>query len=188
MFYEVVIDSSETANKCTILPLASRPDFHLIRIKKIKKLPTLNSPILLHHEGECLTEIRKSLGQVQAIASIDCVWRRLEGILARVERPLPRFARIPDGFQTAYPRKSSDNSDPDGGLATIEALFIAGALLGNWDATLLSKYYFGRKFVELNRNRFQELGVYPENDQEAMPVLSKPPRHALQRRRDRERV
>jgi ribosome biogenesis protein Tsr3 len=137
----------------------------------------LKSSVLLHPEGECLTKIKSSMG----IAAIDCVWRRVEPILSRIAAPVPVLARIPDGFQTAYLRKSSFGFDPDGGLATIEAIFAARALLGDWQPDLLSKYPFGRAFVELNEKRFLELGV----NIDAMPVFSPPPKNSLQRRRDR---
>ena len=187
MFYEVIIDSSEKANKCTVVPLLYRTDFHLFRVKGSSVLGPLESPILLHHEGECITTIQKTLGKVQGIATIDCVWRRLDGLLRRIADPRPILARIPDGFETAYPRHSVKSIDPAGGLATIEAIFVAGALLGNWDVTLLSEYYFGREFVELNAKRFLELGVSQATQQDALPVRSRQPRNSMQRRRDRKR-
>ena len=185
MFYEVILDSGETANKCTIAPLSYRSDFHLFRVKGAGAFGPFRSSILLHHEGECLTRIRKSFGEVQGIASIDCVWRRLDVLISRVAGKLPTLARIPDGFVTAYPRHSARNTDPTAGLATIEAIFVASAMLGNWDATLFSEYYFGRKFLELNQRRFLELDVHQAADQDAFPELPQRPRHSLQRRRDR---
>jgi len=185
MFYEVILDSGETANKCTIAPLSYRTDFRLFRVKGAKTLGPLEAQVLLHHEGECLTTLRKNLADVQGIASIDCVWRRLEGLIKRIEGRLPVFARIPEGFETAYPRRSELDTDPPGGLATIEAIFVARGLLGSWDATLLSEYYFGRKFIEMNQKRFEELGVHQASDPNAMPVLAKRTRNSKQRRRDR---
>lgn len=185
MLYEVILDSGETPNKCTIAPLQSRADFRLYPVKGNHPLGPLQSPILLNHEGECLSVLRKSLTPVAGIASIDCIWRRLNTILRRVAAPMPVLARIPEGFRTAYPRRSSLESDPEAGLATIEAIFVASALLGNWDASLLANYYFGRKFVNLNANRFAELGVEQALRDDSMPVLLPRKRSSLQRRRDR---
>jgi ribosome biogenesis protein Tsr3 len=191
MFYEVIVDMGETQNKCTISPLAYRTDFRLTHVKSDAKedglFGPLQSPLILHHEGECITTLVKSMGTVPGIACIDCVWRRLDGLLHRVAAPMPVYARIPDGFVTAYPRTSKQNTDPDTGLATIEAIFIAAALVGNWDASLLSEYYFGPKFIELNRTRFVELGVHQAADPAAMPVLNSKIRNSSQRRRDRGR-
>ena len=185
MLYEVIIDSSETPNKCTIAPLAHRPDFRLFRVKGSGALGPLNSPILLHHEGQCLTTIHKSFSEISGIATVDCVWKRLEGLLKRIAEPRPTFARIPDGFETAYPRRSENNSDPTGGLATIEAIFVAAALLGKWDVSLLSEYYFGRKFIELNAKQFLDLGVHQASNLEALPMPSPRSRNSKQRRHAR---
>lgn len=195
MRYEVVLDRGETPNKCTIAPLAYRQDFRLIRVvdavatamASAEKwlLGPLQSQLLLHHQGRCITELRASLPPIESIAAVDCVWRRLDPLLARIQGGLPTLARIPDGFVTAYPRKSELDTDPDGGLATIEAIFVAAALLGNWDATLLEEYHFGRSFVELNARRFVELGVSQASDPSLYPVLRPKVRDARQRRRDR---
>jgi ribosome biogenesis protein Tsr3 len=186
MQYEVILDLGETANKCTIAPLSYRSDFRLMRVQdNCGTLGPLFSSILLHHEGTCLTTVRESMPRIAGIATIDCVWRRLDGLIRRVQGPLPILARIPAGFETAYPRRSEKDFDPEGGLATIEAIFVSAALLGNWDVSLFSEYYFGRKFIEMNKNRFLELGVVQANNQENLPTLSPRTRNSKQRRRDR---
>ena len=159
MRYEIVIDPGETPNKCTIAPLAYRPDFTLIRARGDVILPRLTSPLLLHHEGPCITGFRRKGPVVDGIAAIDCVWRRLGVLVRRIPKPLPVLVSIPEGFATAYPRRSIRHVDPSGGLATIEAIFIAAALLGHWDRSLLAEYYFAPVFIEKNRARFLELGV-----------------------------
>lgn len=187
MLYEVILDEGETANKCTIAPLAGRADFRLIRVQGRNALGPLKAPLLLHHQGQCLTQLKGSLGASLGIASIDCVWRRLDVLLGRVVGPLPLLARIPEGFETAYPRSSERGTDPKGGLATIEAIFVASAILGQWDASLFSKYYFGRRFIEINRGRFLELGIHQAADPAAQPVFAQPTRNSQQRRLDRGR-
>lgn len=160
MNYEILVDHSETANKCTILPLAYRSDFRIRRVTAGKILP-LHAQFLLHPEGEVLS-LETHAGDRQAdLAAIDCIWRRLAPIMQLVATPIPRLVRIPEGFVTAYPRKSRLSFDPPKGLATIEALFIAAALLGNWDETLLREYYFAREFLALNRTVFESYGVMP---------------------------
>jgi pre-rRNA-processing protein TSR3 len=185
MLFEVIIDAGETPNKCTIAPLSYRSDFTLFHVKGSNPLGPLKSSILLHHEGQCLSELRQSPRNFQGIASIDCVWRRLETLLHRIANPIPCLARIPEGFETAYPRRSKKNTDPTQGLATIEAIFIASALLGNWDPSLLSEYYFGRRFIELNQERFLAFGIKQAADPTAQPVLTPRSRDTMQRRRDR---
>jgi len=159
MHYEVIIDRGEKPNKCTIAPLADRADFELFWVKGEGLLGPLKSPILLHHEGKCLSEFLSKKTTVEGIATIDCVWRRLDVLLKKLAPPIPELVKIPDGFVTAYPRKSKLNTDPKAGLATIEAIFIASAFLGNWDLTLFDKYHFGPAFLELNRDHFRKFGI-----------------------------
>ncbi|OFZ77730.1 MAG: hypothetical protein A3K03_02325 [Bdellovibrionales bacterium RIFOXYD1_FULL_44_7] len=185
MLYEVILDKGETPNKCSVAALSYRKDFQIIRVMGKNRLGPLRSAILLHHEGQCLTSISKSVSE---IAVVDCVWRQLDFLLSRIEAPLPLFARIPEGFRTAYPRRSVGDTDPSAGLATIEAIFVASAILGKWDASLLSDYYFGQKFVEINRNRFLELGVMQAGDVNSLPVLKHRVRNSVQRRQDRGRI
>jgi len=190
MIYEIVMDAGETANKCTIAPLSDRADFKIIRVKGEGPIGPLSAPLLLHHEGQCLSELRTRFSEVSALASIDCVWRRLAPIQARLvwTSGLPVLVRIPAGFQTVYPRVSAKHTDPDGGLATIEAIFVAAALLGKWDLTLLSKYYFGRAFIEKNAARFMELGVYQPVSESAFAAMVDTHRTSLTRRQNRGRI
>ena len=94
-------------------------------------------------------------------STIDCNWKRLQGIVGRIAGPLPPRVRIPDGFRTAYLRRNKQNLDPDGGLATIEALFIASACLGVWDETLLAEYPMAAGFLDLNKALFESHGLGP---------------------------
>ncbi len=184
---EVIIDHGETANKCTIAPLVDRIDFRLIPVGRDLSLGRLNSPVLLHHEGECITQVAQRM-PVSGIAVIDCIWRRLDPLMKRIERPLPLLCRIPDGFVTAYPRRSKDCSDPDVGLATIEAIFIALTLVGKWDLSLLEHYPFAEKFIALNRLRFQQLGVDAERFNLPSTIYKRPVRNSLLRRMARGRM
>ena len=82
---------------------------------------------------------------------LDSTWRllpTLEGCLTG--EPVRRS--IPTGVVTAYPRVSKDGSDPTGGLASVEALYVARKMLGDDDETLLSDYHWGQAFLaSLNR-------------------------------------
>lgn len=161
MLFEILVDRSETPQKCTILPLAYREDFRIVRFPRGQPLAPLAGDLLLHPEGESLATLAPKLGQVRMLSSIDCVWKRLPQILRWVGRPLPQLAGMPPGFVTAYPRRNKQNLDPEGGLATIEALFIAAAFLGHWDETLLREYHFGPQFLAANRGVFQGFGLGP---------------------------
>jgi len=57
---------------------------------------------------------------------------------------------IPKGFRTSYPRKQTNCSDPERGLASVEALFIAYHILGYETGGLLDHYYWKEEFLRLN--------------------------------------
>lgn len=162
MQFEILVDRSEKVQKCTILPLEYRKDFRIVRFPRGVPLPPLDGDLLLHPDGEALDTLAPKLKvdhPVTMLSSIDCVWKRLPNILRWVGTPLPRLAGIPKGFVTAYPRRNKENLDPEGGLATIEALFIAAAFLGTWDETLLAEYHWGAEFLALNGRTFAAFGL-----------------------------
>ena len=188
MQFEVLLDHGETPNKCTIAPLSYRKDFSIRRFPKGSPIAPLTTSFLLHHDGQPIEALPPSERVGNSLAAIDCIWSRLPTILKWLEGPVPRLVRIPDGFVTAYPRHSKISRDPDGGLATIEALFIGAALLGHWDPTLLSQYFFGDKFLELNRSRFTALGVTCAANAISSVFDRRQPRDAIGRRVGRGRM
>jgi ribosome biogenesis protein Tsr3 len=116
--------------------------------------------MLLHPDGISLDAVAAGQRQeVKILSAIDCTWKRLGSVLKLIAEPLPRLVKIPPGFVTAYPRRNKQNRDPEVGLATIEAVFIAAAFLGHWDETLFSHYAFGKAFLDLNRGTFLDYGV-----------------------------
>ncbi len=158
MIFEVLVDRTEKPNKCTILPQATHPRMRVSRFARGEAIPKLASELLLHPEGVSLEQF-KGVQTVNSIAAVDCRWKRLAPIVGHIVGPLPVKVSIPPGFMTAYPRVNKKNLDPDQGLATIEAIFIAGAFLGCWDETLLSRYHFADEFLRCNHKAFQEFGL-----------------------------
>ena len=148
--YEVLMDKKENPRKCTIAPLKDRTDFKIRYFQRNMKIPAFQTTLLLHIDGISLDEFAKSSMNVESIGVIDCTWKKVEGALSRLEKPFPMLARIPNGFLTAYPRKNAHGLDPDAGLATIEAIFIAAAFCGQWDESLLEHYHFGKDFLKIN--------------------------------------
>ena len=59
-------------------------------------------------------------------------------------------ARSLSGYRTAYPRVSKQGTDPDNGLASVEALFIAYLILGRPTVGLLDHYRWAEEFLRLN--------------------------------------
>lgn len=78
---------------------------------------------------------------------LDSTWRLLPQLEAclhgeGVRRTLPAVT-------TAYPRVSKVTEDPNGGLASVEALYLAKLLLGERDDSLLEGYYWRKEFIEI---------------------------------------
>lgn len=165
MRFEIILDKGERLNKCTVAPLSGRKDFKMIRTNGTDLFGPLEADILLHHLGtpwslfNSHSENTQIPFGVNCIATIDCVWRRLDRIFHRIHGRRPTLVQLPLGIKTAYPRRSRLNTDPASGLATIEALFTASALLGRLDLSLFSHYHFGKTFLQINLEKFQEYGL-----------------------------
>ncbi len=81
----------------------------------------------------------------------------LDGTWRLVDPMEQAFADVPvrslPELQTAYPRTSKLFEDPDGGLATIEAIYAAYRLMGRDADSLLAEYRWANEFVSLNADR-----------------------------------
>ncbi|MGE3172976.1 MAG: hypothetical protein AB7O97_10160 [Planctomycetota bacterium] len=77
---------------------------------------------------------------------LDSTWRWLPQLLACL-RGDPVSRSIPAGVRTAYPRTSKLWDDPDAGLASVEALYLARRLLGDDDPSLLEGYHWKDAFL-----------------------------------------
>jgi pre-rRNA-processing protein TSR3 len=77
---------------------------------------------------------------------LDSTWRLLPDLEAcLVGEPVRRTLPV---VETAYPRVSKLVPDPLGGLASVEALFLARLLLGERDESLLEDYYWKTEFLK----------------------------------------
>jgi pre-rRNA-processing protein TSR3 len=104
----------------------------------------LESAVLLHMDGKPLT---KEDGD-QSLFLIDSTWR----YAPIMERSLPPVKKrsLPSHFCTAYPRHQTFCDDPQRGLASVEALYIAYILTGRDPIGLLDNYYWREQFLALN--------------------------------------
>lgn len=132
----------ENPKKCSILPLKGRLDVQIL-LHPVKELPPLDGYICLSADGPPLTAADRDCG----VVLLDCCWRRAPAMLKGVEH-LPK--RSLQGYQTAYPRVSRYGTDPDNGLASIEALYLAYYILGRSTAGLLDHYRWGEEFLRRN--------------------------------------
>ena len=76
---------------------------------------------------------------------LDSTWRLLPQIEScLVGQGATHAARC----ATAYPRISKIAADPMGGLASVEALYLAKLMLGERDDALLAAYHWRAEFME----------------------------------------
>ncbi len=136
----------ENLKKCSLSGLENRPDFAFYSYPT-DVLPDMEGYILLDLDAPPLVKEDRTHG----LFILDATWRHAEKMMNQVPNT-DRFLRrsIPAHFITAYPRKQDDCSDPDRGLASIEAIYIAYCLLGRETDGLLDHYYWKEKFLNIN--------------------------------------
>lgn len=138
----IVRHSHENPRKCSVLPLRGRADLYFLPYPVKERLP-LTGYVRLAAEGPNLTAEDSNCG----LLLLDGSWRWAAAMARDFADVPPRSLR---GFRTAYPRVSKRGTDPDNGLASVEALFVAYYLLGRPTAGLLRHYRWAKEFLQLN--------------------------------------
>ena len=143
----VLRDPKEALAKCSLTPLRGMGGIRFVDYHPERRLAA-GRRLLLHAEGALLAREDQALVG-DGLLLVDCSWRRVPKLLRTVDGELlPR--RLPP-LVTAYPRRSKNFADPDQGLASVEALAAALALLGRPRWELLNSYRWRDEFMELNR-------------------------------------
>jgi pre-rRNA-processing protein TSR3 len=146
----ILRDPHEAAAKCSLTPLRGMEGVRFVEYRGDVRLAA-GGRVLLHPDGEELSRDDRGRG----LLLVDCSWRRVPKLLRALEgQLLPR--RLPP-FVSAYPRKSKTFPDPAEGLASVEALYLATAILGEPRAELLNAYRWGEAFLAANRERLATL-------------------------------
>ena len=141
----ILRDSRESPRKCSLTPLRGKPGIHFVNYHP-ERTHQAAGRILLHPDAPELRAADADAGA--GLLLVDCAWRRLPGLLRTVAGdPLPRS--LPS-LVTAYPRKSDIFSDPAVGLASIEALYAAVAILSGPTPELLDGYRWAEQFLASN--------------------------------------
>ena len=138
----IVRHPKENPRKCSILPLRDRPDLVLLK-HPVAERPPLDGYVRLAADGPALSAADAGCG----LLLLDGSWRWAEAMTRGFLDVPPRSLR---GYRTAYPRSSKLGTDPDNGLASVEALFVAYHLLGRQTEGLLDHYRWAEEFMELN--------------------------------------
>jgi pre-rRNA-processing protein TSR3 len=142
----IVRHARENPKKCTVLPLKGRDDVRLLSYPA-KDLPSFEGYIRLAADGPELSGADCACG----ILLLDGSWRSADKMVTHFQAIPPRSLH---GWKTAYPRVSKLGTDPDNGLASIEALYVAYHILGRPPAGLLDHYHWASRFLELNAGAF----------------------------------
>jgi pre-rRNA-processing protein TSR3 len=138
----IVRHPKENPRKCTVLPLRGRPDL-VIQKHPVVLPPELAGYVRLAAEGPELSRADAGCG----LLLLDGSWR-WAGVMTRDFEEVP--PRSLHGYRTAYPRVSKLGTDPDNGLASVEALYIAYHILGRPTEGLLAHYRWAEEFLRLN--------------------------------------
>ena len=139
----------ENFKKCSLTPLEHRDDISFFLSADL--VYDVTDQIVLTVDAPLLSE--KDQG---TLVLLDATWRLLPQLKScLLGRPI--YRSLPRDLVTAYPRRSSDGSDPSNGLASVEALFVARLIMGDRDESLLSQYYWKDEFLRLLPDRFREV-------------------------------
>ncbi len=138
----IVRHTHENPRKCSILPLRGRPDV-LFLTYPVRERPPLDGYVRLAAEGPALSAADAGCG----LLLLDGSWRWAAAMTRDFADVPPRSLA---GYRTAYPRASKLGTDPDNGLASVEALFVAYHVLGRPTAGLLDHYRWAAEFVREN--------------------------------------
>jgi pre-rRNA-processing protein TSR3 len=139
----IVVHPKERRSKCTILPLRGTPGLRFTRSTSEAATGPLHGYIRLDVDAPELSTADTDRG----LLLLDGTWRWVEDLASPFGAITTRSIR---GVRTAYPRGSSISELPDGGLATVEALYAAHRILGRSTEGLLDHYHWASEFLELN--------------------------------------
>ena len=139
----VIRHPKERISKCSLRFLHDRPEMTFLRGKPGMEFVATGF-LLLAVDAPALS--LEDAGR--PLLLLDSTWRWLAQLEACVVgEPIRRS--IPGGLRTAYPRVSKVFDDPAGGLASIEALYVARKLLGDDDPQLLDGYHWQDDFLAI---------------------------------------
>lgn len=138
----IVVHRRENRKKCSVEPLREDRRFVFWTYPDDGPEP-LAGYVRLGIGGPILSDADRDCG----LLVIDATWRLAERMDKKYSY-LPVRSLPP--CQTAYPRVSKVFDDPEAGLATIEAIYLANYLLGRDTTALLDDYRWRDDFLQKN--------------------------------------
>lgn len=131
----------ENLKKCSLKGLEQRKDMVFLTYPT-SLIPDLTGYCVLTLDAPLLSLEDAHLG----LFLIDGTWRYAEKMAKSVQGPYV-CRSLPSHFRTAYPRRQLDCPDPERGLASVEALYLAYSILGRNTEGLLDNYHWKEQFL-----------------------------------------
>jgi pre-rRNA-processing protein TSR3 len=136
----IIRHPKERRSKCSLTPLEGREGIDFYKARLNWSFDVTGFTVLALGAPELSIE-----DAGRPLLLLDSTWRLLPQIESclygeGIRRTLP-------AVDTAYPRISKIADNPMGGLASVEALYLAKLLLGERDDSLLSEYYWRDDFL-----------------------------------------
>lgn len=147
----IIRHPKEKLAKCSLRPLHGHPGLTFVKARPGLSFDA-GGHTLLAVDGAPLGRADAS----RPILLLDSTWRLLPQLEACLNGQ-PERRSLPAEIASAYPRVSKISNDPDNGLASVEALFTAGLLLGEPDLSLLDAYHWRDAFLQ----NLKRAGLWP---------------------------
>jgi pre-rRNA-processing protein TSR3 len=151
----------ENLKKCSLTPLHQRDELSFFTYPgDLERLPIVSQTIVLTMGAPPLP-----VHDSAPLLLIDGTWRLAEVMLRQVQRlfgPRLRYHSLP-ACVTAYPRRQTGCEDPDEGLASVEALYLAHRITGRSTDGLLDGYHWKAEFLDRNRELWERIAFEREN-------------------------
>ncbi len=134
----------ENLKKCSLRGLENKTGL-VFYTYPIDLLPDFTGFLLLKVGAPVLSEKDTD----KDLLLIDGTW----AYASKIEKQLPNMEvrSLPLDYKTAYPRKQTHCPDPERGLSSVEALYLAHKILQRPYVDLLDHYYWKNAFLEKNR-------------------------------------
>lgn len=146
----IIRHPKERLSKCSLEPLRARTDLTFYKATKTFTFDA-DQHILLSVGAPPLSEQDRGL----PLLLLDSTWRLLPQ-LETCLRGEPIRRSFPVTIATAFPRVSKIAEDPHGGLASVEALYLASYFLGVPDESLLAHYHWKDQFLQNVQNALRK--------------------------------
>lgn len=139
----------ENLKKCSLKGLENHPGI-LFYTYPTDSLPLLDRYVTLYLSPDATKPLSKEDAQY-GLFLLDSTWHYEATMHQTIKnKQTLEYRSLPEGFLTAYPRKQTECIDPERGLSTIEALYIAYTILGHDTSHLFDHYYWKQPFLEKN--------------------------------------